>query len=55
MQMMPKISWPHRVASDAISLGENTSVVLVATIPPFSVGSSGEALIVIFNKPLATN
>jgi hypothetical protein len=37
MQMMPKISWPQRVASDAVARGEMASVVLVVTvssIPP---------------------
>src|SRR5713101_1747665 len=33
MQMMPKISWPHRVASDAVARDEIASVVLVVTVP----------------------
>src|SRR5262245_66459640 len=32
MQMMPKISWPQRVASDAVARDEMTSVVLVVTV-----------------------
>jgi hypothetical protein len=33
MQMMPKISWPQRVASDAVARDEIASVVLVVTVP----------------------
>jgi hypothetical protein len=32
MQMMPKISWPQRVASDAVARDEIASVVLVVTV-----------------------
>jgi spore maturation protein SpmA len=32
MQMMPKINWPQRVASDAVARDEMTSVVLVVTV-----------------------
>jgi len=32
MQMMPKISWPHRVPSDAIVRDVIASVVLVVTV-----------------------
>src|SRR6516165_1458496 len=32
MQMMPKISWPQRVASDAVARDEMASVVLVVTV-----------------------
>ncbi|MBV8319202.1 MAG: hypothetical protein JO049_00830 [Hyphomicrobiales bacterium] len=32
MQMMPKISWPQRVASDAVARDEITSVVLAVTV-----------------------
>jgi hypothetical protein len=32
MQMMPKISWPQRVASDAVVRDEMASVVLVVTV-----------------------
>src|SRR5215510_5910041 len=32
MQMMPKISWPQRVASDAVARDEIASDVLVATV-----------------------
>jgi hypothetical protein len=31
--MMPKISWPQRVASDAVARDEMASVVLVVTVP----------------------
>jgi hypothetical protein len=31
MQMMPKINWPQRVASDAVARDEIASDVLVAT------------------------
>jgi hypothetical protein len=32
MQMMPKINWPQRVASDAVARDEIASVVLVVTV-----------------------
>jgi hypothetical protein len=32
MQMMPKISWPQRVASDAVGREDIAPVVLVITI-----------------------
>src|SRR5262249_12421375 len=32
MQMIPKISWPHRVASDAVARDEIAPVVLVVTV-----------------------
>jgi hypothetical protein len=32
MQMMPKINWPQRVASDAVARDETISVVLVVTV-----------------------
>src|SRR5262249_23949877 len=32
MQMMPKMSWPQRVASDAVARDEIASVVLVVTV-----------------------
>jgi hypothetical protein len=32
MQMMPKISWPQRVASDAVARDEIASVVPVVTV-----------------------
>jgi hypothetical protein len=33
MQMMPKISWPQRVDSEAIARDEIVSVVTVSSIP----------------------
>src|SRR5262249_2070 len=33
MQMMPKINWPQRVASEAVARDEIVSVVTVTSIP----------------------
>jgi hypothetical protein len=38
MQMMPKISWPQRVASDANGRAEMLVAAVIIGLLPFSVG-----------------
>jgi hypothetical protein len=41
MQMMPKISWPHRVESDAVARPSAVPDVLVISIPMMSLSPHG--------------
>src|SRR5262249_24257101 len=57
MQMMPKISWPQRVASDAVGREDIAPVVLViiisslASVPAISLVTTGAAPIAFARGP----